>query len=135
MTSARDRIARVLMILLGLSALVAFAGAAAQVASFAPDRIGVEIWRMLGYLVFAGLFVLLGLFPRRLPGLWELVFFHKAGKVFLLLFVFEATDPWLTIVVDSLLSAVTLFCYLLTQGWRAWSPRKSRAQSLASSSR
>ncbi|MEX0838309.1 MAG: hypothetical protein WD034_02150, partial [Parvibaculum sp.] len=110
MTPARNRIARILMSLLGLSAVGAFAGAAATIGDFAPDRVGVEIWRMLGYLVFAGLFVLLGFFPRRLPGLWELVFFHKAGKVLLLLFVFEAADPWLTIIVDSVLSVVTLFC-------------------------
>lgn len=122
MMPARDRIAKILMILLGLSAVGAFAGAAATIGEFAPDRVGVEIWRMLGYLVFAGLFVLLGIFPRRVPGLWELVFFHKASKVVLLVFVFEASDPELTIVVDSVLSAVTLFCYWLTQGWRAWSP-------------
>ena len=124
MTPARDRIAKILMILLGLSAAGAFAGAAATIGEFAPDRVGVEMWRMLGYLVFAGLFVLLGIFPRRLPGLWELVFFHKAGKVVLLVFVFEASDPELTIVVDSILSAVTLFCYWLTQGWRAWLPER-----------
>ncbi len=124
MTPARDRLARILMILLGLSATGAFAGAAATIGDFAPDRVGVEIWRMLGYLVFAGLFVLLGIFPRRLPGLWELVFLHKAGKVVLLVFVFEAADPELTIVVDSTLSVVTLFCYLLTQGWRAWTPAR-----------
>jgi len=124
MTPARDRLAKILMILLGLSAIGAFAGAAATIGDFAPDRVGVEIWRMLGYLVFAGLFVLLGIFPRCLPGLWELVFFHKAGKVVLLVFVFEAADPELTIIVDSALSAVTLFCYLLTQGWRAWTPAR-----------
>ncbi|MDP2125641.1 MAG: hypothetical protein Q8J92_14800 [Parvibaculum sp.] len=124
MTPARDRLARILMILLGLSATGAFAGAAVAIGDFAPDRVGVEIWRMLGYLVFAGLFVLLGIFPRRLPGLWELVFLHKAGKVVLLVFVFEAADPELTIVVDSTLSVVTLFCYLLTQGWRAWTPAR-----------
>ncbi|MDO8839583.1 MAG: hypothetical protein Q7V31_11705 [Parvibaculum sp.] len=124
MTPARDRLARILMILLGLSAVGAFVGAAVTIGDFAPDRVGVEIWRMLGYLVFAGLFVLLGIFPRRLPGLWELVFFHKAGKVVLLVFVFEAADPEPTIFVDSTLSVVTLFCYLLTQGWRAWLPAR-----------
>lgn len=122
MTPARDRLAKILMILLGLSAIGTFMGAAATIGEFAPDRIGVEIWRMLGYLVFAGLFVLLGIFPRRLPGLWELVFFHKAGKAALLVLVFEATDPELTIIVDSTLSVVTLFCYFLAQGWRAWMP-------------
>lgn len=124
MTPARDRLAKILMILLGLSAVGAFAGAAATIGDFAPDRVGVEIWRMLGYLVFAGLFVLLGVFPRRLPGLWELVFFHKAGKVVLLVFVFEAANPELTIIVDSTLSAVTLFCYWLTKGYRAWLPAR-----------
>jgi hypothetical protein len=120
MTNNRDRTSAVLMILLGVSALAAFADGAGKLDAFGPDRVGVELWRVLGYLVFAGLFVLLGLYPRRMPGVWELVFFHKAAKVVLLLFVFDATAPQLTIAVDSVLAAVTLACYVLTKGYRAW---------------
>ena len=36
----------------------------------------VDTWHMFG---LAGVFVLLGLWPRRLPGLWELPIANKAG--------------------------------------------------------
>ena len=66
MTPARDRLARILMITLGIASVGAFATPALTFQSFAPDRINIETWRMFGFLVFAGLFTLLGLFPRRM---------------------------------------------------------------------
>ena len=38
---------------------------------------GVEVWRMYGLAVFAGLFVLLALRPRRYRGVWELAIANK----------------------------------------------------------
>ncbi len=116
--------------LLGVATLGAFANAAAAFPSMPADRAIVEAWRMLAYPVFAGLFVLLGLFPRRIPGLWELVFYQKAGvAIFLTFFVTAAAGPTSTdrpgiiIAVDGSLAAVTLLCYMLTRGWRAWGGR------------
>ena len=37
------------------------------------------IWLSYGYLVFAGLFVLLALWSRRYPGVWELAILHKVA--------------------------------------------------------
>lgn len=129
MTPARDRLARILMITLGIASVGAFATPALTFQSFAPDRINIETWRMFGFLVFAGLFTLLGLFPRRMTGIWELVFFHKAGvAVFLAYFVKPDAAANVTfvdstgniILVDMVLAGTTFFCYLLTNGWRAW---------------
>ncbi len=132
MTPARDRLARILMITLGVASVGAFATPALTFDTFPPERINVETWRMFGYLVFAGLFTLLGLFPRRMTGIWELVLFHKAG-VALFLAYFVRPDPAANvsfvdnadsiILVDTALAVTTLFCYLLTNGWRAWSAR------------
>lgn len=129
MSPASDRLARTLMIVLGIASVGAFANAALAFESWAPDRINIETWRMFGFLVFAGLFTLLGLFPRRLTGVWELVFFHKAGVATFLAFFVKAgpvVEARLSetatsiIAVDAALAVTTLFCYLLTQGWRAW---------------
>lgn len=80
MTPARDRLARILMITLGIASVGAFATPALTFESFAPERVNVETWRMFGYLVFAGLFTLLGLFPRRMTGVWELVLFTRRAS-------------------------------------------------------
>jgi hypothetical protein len=132
MTPARDRLARILMIALGIASVGAFATPALTFDTFPPDRINIEAWRMFAYLVFAGLFTLLGLFPRRMTGIWELVLFHKtAVSIFLAYFIkpdlamnVTFVDNTNTIIlVDTILAAVTFFCYLLTSGWRAWMPR------------
>ncbi len=126
---ARDRIARVLMILLGIASVGAFANAAHDFGSIAPERINVETWRMFAFLVFAGLFTLLGLFPRRMPGLWELVLFQKSAvTIFLTVIVpphaesAQLADHASSIAgVDAILVITTLASYILTRGWRAWS--------------
>lgn len=128
---ARDRVARTLMILLGVSTVGAFANAALHFGAIAPERVNIEAWRMFAYVVFAGLFTLLGLFPRRMPGLWELVFFQKAAvAVFLTFFVhggaigaYYADNASSITSVDFALAAVTLVCYVLARGWRAWLPQ------------
>lgn len=128
MTPARDRLARMLMITLGIASVGAFANAAFELRAVAPERVPIEAWRMLAFLVFAGLFALLGLFPRRMTGVWELVFFHKASVPIFLAYVgaqptsnASFTDDSM-ILVDAALASTTLFCYVLTLSWRAWRP-------------
>ena len=130
MTPTHDRIAGLFMITLGIASLGAFANAALEFGAVAPDRVHIEAWRMLAFLVFAGLFTLLGLFPRRMSGVWELVFFHKASVPLFLTYIAKAhaaSDASFTdtsmILVDAGLAATTLLCYLLTRGWRAWASR------------
>jgi hypothetical protein len=108
-----------------IATLGAFANAARAFPTIAPDRVNIEAWRMFAYLVFAGLFTLLGLFPRRMPGLWEVVFFQKAAvAVFLTFFVaahsagaYYADSATSISAVDAVLAALTLACYVLTRGW------------------
>mgnify|MGYP003666575983 CR=1 FL=1 len=124
---ARDRIARYLMIALGISSLAVFVGTAMQFHIYGPDRINVEAWRMFGFSVFAGLYFVIAFYPRRVPGLWELVFYHKAGvAIFLGFFVGATTSTTVSdttstvIVVDLLLAGTTAVAYVLAKGWRAW---------------
>jgi hypothetical protein len=122
------------MLTLGVASIGAFANAAIELRVVSPDRLPVETWRMLAFLVFAGLFMLLAYLPRRMTGVWELVFFHKASVPLLLAYVIRArasanasfTDASI-IGVDAALAATVFLCYLLTQGWRAWLTQDSAA--------
>ena len=125
--TARDRVAAILMILLAIASVGAFAGAAWTFGAVPADRIIAEGWRMLAFLVFAGLFFLLAVFPRRMPGLWELVFLQKAGIAVLVALlapdavgVSTGDNGHNVVLVDGTLAIVTLVSYLLTKGWRAW---------------
>lgn len=117
-----DRIAALLIILAALGAVYgAVTGAAAAGAAGAETKL-VEWWRVTGLLMFAGIFVLLAIGPRKYPGLWELVIFNK-----LILTVIEsnligqnAANAQFSAVVDGILIAVILTAYFISQGYRSW---------------
>jgi hypothetical protein len=121
----RDRIATGLLLVSALGALYAFGTAAGAVRAAGPATQQVETWRMFGFLMFAGVFVLLGVWPRRLPGLWELTIANKVGLTVaeaLLIGTHAAAAPFAA-VSDGLLSAFLIAAYLLSRGYTAWSPR------------
>jgi hypothetical protein len=120
--SLRGRIAMALMILASIGALVAFIGAISTVLDASSSVVVLESWRMLGFLVFAGLFLLLALRPHAYPGVWELVFLHKAGMAILgvILARGDAADAGLVAVFDGVLAALILTAYLLVRGYRSW---------------
>ena len=116
------RISLGLMAVLAAGALFAFARQLGAMDGYEGPRAAVEAWRLLAYPVFAALFLMLGFFPRRMPGLWEAVFLHKAGMALLLLLVFKdaGDDRMLMIATDFTLAGVLAAGYLLTRGWRGW---------------
>lgn len=124
---ARNRAARYLMITLAVATLGAFANAAIEFGRLPPDRLVAGTWQMLGFAVFAGLFALLAIWPRRMPGLWELILFHKAGVTLMNLGLIETVsgpmpsdNPAAVVMIDGTLIVVTLLAYVLAQGWRPW---------------
>lgn len=121
---SRATIAKVLMLLLAVSALGAFAGGIGDVRAAPAATQFVEAWRTLGFLVFAGLFALLALYPRAIPGLWELTFLHKAGMA-LFAFLVAKNDPHAMVAgyIDLALAGVTAVSYFLAEGYRNWSSR------------
>jgi hypothetical protein len=123
--SVRDRIATALMLVSALGALYAFTTSIAAVQAAGPATQQVETWRMFGFLMFAGVFVLLGIWPRRLPGLWELTIADKVGLTLMeaLLIRNHAGGAQFTAISDGILSAVLIAAYVLTRGYTAWSPR------------
>ncbi len=118
----RDRVAMILMLLAAVGALLAFVGAIGPTVSASPGTQVVETWRLYGYLVFAGLFTLLALWPRDYPGVWELVIFHKAAITLTAATLLggETAEAATVAVVDGIIAAVTIAAYLLARGYAGW---------------
>src|SRR5690606_7293500 len=118
----RDRVAAVLMYLAAVGAFVAFIGAIPAVRDADSATVLVESWRMLGFLVFAGLFALLAARPRHYAGVWELAFLHKAGMAVtaLLLLDGDAEGAGSIASIDGALAVMILLAYVLARGHTAW---------------
>lgn len=110
-----------ILVLAALGALYAFVVAASVVRAAGPATIVVESWRMFGFLVFAGLFLLLAYRPQAYPGVWELVIFHKAAMaIFLIVAGSGAIDGMAAAVADGVLAIALVVAYLLVKGYRNW---------------
>jgi hypothetical protein len=123
-TPRRDRIARIILGICATGALMATASMAASVADAEGTLEVAETWQLAGLPVFAGLFVILAVGPRRTAGLWELVIANKlvlvaAGATYLS--GADGADEY--VVVDGALVAMLIAAYLLTKGWTAWIKR------------
>jgi hypothetical protein len=118
----RDRIALGLMLLSALGALYAFVTAIGATSAAGPATQQVEAWRALGYLMFAAIFVLLGLWPRRYPYLWEVVIVNKAALtvVEIVLIGKGAADAQSTALADGILTVLLVAAYLLSRGYASW---------------
>lgn len=123
--AARDRLGAALLYACAAGAVLSAVGAVGAVADAGTATRAVETWRLAGYGLFAGLFVLLARAPRQLRGLWELTIAAKlalplAGATFLR----GSTDAGTFVVADGVLGVVLVAAYLLMAGWTA--PRPSR---------
>jgi hypothetical protein len=116
----QDRLGRGLMWFAALGAFAAFTTAIAAVNGTMPGTAWVETWRLFGFLVFTGMFVLLALRPRKSAGVWELAFFHKAAMGISALFLSGADGAALAGTIDAILALVILAAYILTRAWTAW---------------
>jgi hypothetical protein len=119
-----DRIATILMALSALGALYAFTTAIGTVQTAGPATQQVETWRSFGFLMFAGVFVLLGPCPRQLPGLWELTIANKVGLTVAeaLLIGHNAAGAQVAAIADGILCVFLIAAYLLSRGYTAWRP-------------
>ena len=108
------------MILASAGAIGAFSYGIKQVQAATPDTIWVETWRMLAFLVFAGMFALLAFRPRLSAGVWELVVFHKLAMVVSAIFMLNVKEASIAAPVDTALVILIIISYILTRGWRSW---------------
>jgi hypothetical protein len=125
--TARDRSAFVLTIVCALGALYACASSIGAVAAAGPETQQVEVWRTLGFAMFAGMFVLLAIWPRRFPGLWELAIADKAALTVaeVLLIQNNAVNAQSTAIADGILTVFLLAAYILSRGYTSWSIPRS----------
>ena len=118
----RRRTASAILVLATLGAFTAFVMAISSVGSVGSALIVDKVWRMFGFLVFAGLFLLLAYRPRQYPGVWELVIFHKAATtLFVGVFATNAVGAATTAVTDRMLAIGLIGAYLLVKGYENWS--------------
>ncbi|SRR6266508_123921 len=116
----QDRLGRGLMWLAVLGALSAFASGFVAVNNATSETIWVETWRMFGFLVFTGMFILLALRPRTSAGVWELAFFHKAAMAVSAFFLSGAKQAATAGTIDAVLVVLIALAYTFTRGWMAW---------------
>ena len=119
----RDRVATGLMLLAAIGAFISFVTSISSVATASPATQVVEIWRMYGFVVFSGLYALLAFWPRRYPGIWELVILDKAalGITGLVLLGRGVADAQTILIFDGSLAVITFVAYLLAKGYTGWS--------------
>ncbi len=117
----RDRTAAVLMILAAIGAAVSFFTSISAVSDAGTATRVVEIWRMAGFFVFTGLFVLLAWRPRLYAGVWELAIVDKAALAITGLVLGGGyADAGSVAVFDGALAIVLIAAYALSKGYLAW---------------
>lgn len=104
-------------LILGVLALAAVASAVLAVpgvVAAGPAAQGAEVWRMIGYLMFAGVFAVLARDGRRQRALWGITIAAKAAlPVAALTFARGAHDASAFLVVDGLVAALLVVAFLL----------------------
>jgi hypothetical protein len=120
--SRRDRIATGIMLVAAVSAFVAFVSDISTVTSASPATQVVEIWRMYGFVIFAGLYFLLAFWPRRYPGIWELAILDKAALSVtgLVLLGRGVAEVETILTFDGSLAAMTVVAYVFARGYSGW---------------
>jgi hypothetical protein len=119
-----ERIGRVLLWIAAAGAAVAAVSEISTVLGAGGTTKVVETWRLYGFVVFAGLFVLLALRPLAYRGVWELAVFSKlALTVTALAYAAHGgiSGTGSIIAWDGGLSVVLIAAYVCCRGWTAWS--------------
>lgn len=117
---AADLTSRALVGLAALATAGAFAHGLLLTSAAGSDRLFVEGWRVSSFAIFAGLFALLALRPRRSAGLWEILLLGKAGLTVFGFLVGDVPEAPEAAVIDLVLVAVVASAYVLCRGWLAW---------------
>ena len=120
----RDQIATVLMLICALAAGYGFVSLIPVAQAAGPEVQYAETWRVFGLAFFTCLFVLLAVWPRRYPGLWEVLIINKAALT-LAGFVLNgqgAEGADVAMISDLVLTILLIAAYLLSRGYSSWLP-------------
>jgi len=122
------KIARWIMLFCALSAIVAFISGFENVVIASTNQKIVELWRLLGFIIFAGIFTLLAFKPTRYTGIWELVIFHKIAMAVsaLVLMKDNAEGAGFIGLIDGSLAILIIIAYFLSKGYASWGSSRKR---------
>lgn len=117
-----DRVARVLSGVNAFLTLIALGYGIYRLTEVASDELIVQGWRTFGFLVFFSLWVMVTVWPRRVPGAWELIFVHKVAISTFALTLGNVPEARETALIDGWLIISGGLAYVLVRGWVAWRP-------------
>ncbi|SCF22506.1 hypothetical protein [Micromonospora chokoriensis] len=119
-TRWQDRTGRILMAITAAATLVPFVEGLTRLGDLPEDQILTEYWRTCAYLVFAGMWALLAVAPRKQRGMWELLLLHKIAVTVQAAFILDVAHAARTLIADASVSLTTIAGYVLCRGWYAW---------------
>jgi hypothetical protein len=118
-----DRTGRTLLAIDAVATLGAFAQGIPRIVDAADEHVLTEAWRTLAYLVFAGMWALLAMAPRRQRGMWELILLHKVAFTVIAIVLIDVPEGVQSVIIDGFVSVTTAIAYFLCRGWYTWRPR------------
>ncbi|MBM7085560.1 hypothetical protein [Micromonospora humidisoli] len=119
-TRWQDRTGRILMAITAAATLVPFVEGVSRLGGLPDDLILTEYWRTCAYIVFAGMWAMLAVAPRKQRGMWELLLFHKLAVTVQAAFILDVPHALRTLFADGFVSATTIAAYVLCRGWHTW---------------
>ncbi len=121
-------VASAILALCAVGAMGAAVTAVPRVAAADPAVQGAELWRLVGYLTFAGLFLILARNPDQ-PALWAVTIASKAALPLAALTVIRAADEASTfLAVDGIVTVLLVTAYLLARRARVGAPAVAAAR-------
>ncbi|UUZ81799.1 hypothetical protein LJK88_45770 [Paenibacillus sp. P26] len=116
------KIAKGIMWFCAIGAFAAFFTGFESAFSSENDHRIVELWRLLGFIVFTALFILLALRPSQYPGIWEVVIFHKLAMsvISFNLLRDQVPDAGSVAIVDGILAVLLITAYFLSKSYTLW---------------
>ncbi|WP_049821335.1 hypothetical protein [Kineococcus radiotolerans] len=117
-----DRVSRVVTSFNAFLTLIALGYGIYTMFQATPEDLIVNAWRTFGFLVFFSLWVLVTVWPRQVPGAWELIFVHKVAITVFALTLGNVPGARETALVDGWLVLSGVLAYVLCRGWSAWRP-------------
>jgi hypothetical protein len=124
-----DLTGRVLLWICAASTMVAFAGGIIRIGVAPPEWVLTEFWRTTAYLVFAGMWAMLALWPRAQRGMWELILLQKTLVTVQALLFLDLPYAVMTAWIDGAVVIATVAAWFLCRGWLTW--RRPRARAVA----
>lgn len=115
-----DLVGRTLLWLCAAATMVAFAGGIIRIGVAPPEWVLTEFWRTTAYLVFAGMWAMLALWPRAQRGMWELILLQKTLVTVQALLFLHLPFAVMTAWIDGAVVVATVAAWVLCHGWLTW---------------